>query len=193
MAQAGLAFELVAAQWGARAETVARAYADIVNRYAEPHRRYHTLEHIAEVLERVDGTEVELAAWYHDIIYDTAASDSEARSAVHAADVLTTLGAPVDVVDEVQRLILLTAGHAADDGDVNGRMLIAADLAILSAEPSRYDRYARDVRAEYSDVDDASWRAGRTVVLQSLLAIAPDEWARSNIVRELMVLATPQS
>ena len=81
MAQARVAFELVASQWGASAEIVDAAYADLVARYQEPHRRYHTLEHIMEVLERVTGTEVELACWFHDVIYDTKASDSEARSA----------------------------------------------------------------------------------------------------------------
>jgi predicted metal-dependent HD superfamily phosphohydrolase len=192
VAQARIAFELVASQWGASADETAAAYADIVARYAEPHRRYHTLEHIEEVVAQVDGTAVELAAWYHDIVYDTSASDSEARSAVYAADLLTALGAPADVVDEVQRLIRLTAGHTATDDDANGRMLIRADLSILSAEPDRYDRYARDVRAEYEHVDDESWRAGRAAVLQSLLAIAPDEQARSNITRELSRLSVPQ-
>jgi predicted metal-dependent HD superfamily phosphohydrolase len=192
VAQARIAFELVASQWGAPADAVAAAYDDIVARYREAHRRYHTLEHIGEVLDRVDGTDVELAAWLHDVIYDTASSDSEARSAAYANDLLTTLGAPSAVIAEVQRLILLTAKHVADPDDHNGRMLLAADLAILSADPERYDRYARDVRAEYSHVDDASWRAGRTAVLRSLLTIAPDERARSNIVRELMMLATPE-
>jgi len=192
VAQARIAFELVASQWGAPADEVAAAYADIVARYAEPHRHYHTLEHIEDVVAHVDGTEVELAAWYHDIIYDTSASDSEARSAVYAGEALTALGAPADVVHEVRRLILLTAGHSATDDDANGQMLIRADLAILSAEPDRYDRYARDVRAEYAHVDDESWRAGRAAVLQSLLAITPDEQARSNITRELSRLSVPQ-
>ncbi|MEY2403981.1 MAG: hypothetical protein QOD38_1532 [Acidimicrobiaceae bacterium] len=192
MAQAGIAFELVASQWGAPVDAVASAYADVVARYGEPHRRYHTLEHIEEVLQRVDGTEVALAAWYHDIIYDTTASDSEARSATYAGEMLSKLGAPGAVIDEVQRLIRLTAGHTVAADDEKGAMLINADLAILSAEPARYDRYARDVRAEYLHVDDESWRAGRTAVLQSLLAIAPDERARSNIVRELAGLAPAQ-
>jgi predicted metal-dependent HD superfamily phosphohydrolase len=192
VAQARIAFELVASQWGASTEAVEAAYGDVVTRYREPHRRYHTLEHIEEVLQRVDGTEVEMAAWYHDIIYDTTASDSEARSALYAGEVLARLGAPSDVIEEVQRLILLTARHAVDAGDVNGSMLIRADLAILGAEPSRYDRYARDVRAEYAEVDDESWRTGRTAVLQSLLAVAPDQRARSNIARELAGLASPQ-
>jgi predicted metal-dependent HD superfamily phosphohydrolase len=193
MAQARVAFELVASQWGAAAEAVEAAYADVVARYEEPHRHYHTLEHIEEVLERVNGTEVELAAWYHDVIYDTSASDSEARSAAYAAEVLARLEAPAAVISEVQRLILLTAGHTAADHDVNGSMLIRADLSILSAKPSRYDRYARDVRAEYAHIDDESWRAGRTAVLQSLLLVASDQQARSNIAREIAGLAPSQA
>ncbi|MEY2423222.1 MAG: hypothetical protein QOI95_3289 [Acidimicrobiaceae bacterium] len=193
MAQARVAFELVASQWGAPAEAVEAAYADLVARYDEPHRRYHTLEHIEEVLALVGGTEVELAAWYHDVIYDTTTSNSEARSAAYAGEMLATLGAPPDVIDEVQRLILLTAGHTVADGDTNGSMLIRADLSILSAEPARYERYARDVRAEYANVNDESWRVGRSTVLESLLAIAPDERSRSNIARELASLAPPQT
>ncbi len=192
MAQAFVSFQLVASQWGAPAELVQAAYKDLVARYGEPHRRYHTLEHIGEVLELVDGTEVELAAWFHDVIYDTSAPDSEARSAVYAGDVLRRLGAPVDVVSEVQRLIELTASHTAADDDIIGQKLIAADLAILSSSSERYERYARDVRAEYAHVDDESWRVGRTSVLTSLLAVAVDEQARSNLSRELAVLSSPQ-
>jgi predicted metal-dependent HD superfamily phosphohydrolase len=134
-----------------------------------------------------------LAAWYHDIIYDTTAPDSEARSAVYAGDVLRRLGAPAEVISEVQRLIRLTAGHVAAEVDVIGRQLIAADLSILSSDRERYDRYARDVRVEYAHVDDPAWRIGRTAVLKSLLAVAPDERARSNLARELSALSAPQA
>jgi predicted metal-dependent HD superfamily phosphohydrolase len=192
VAQAFVAFELVASQWGAPASDVEAAYADLVARHTEPHRRYHTLEHLDEILERVHGTEVELAAWFHDAVYDPRSSDNEARSAAYADDVLTRLGAPRDVIDEVQRLIALTAGHTVAEGDVDGRRLIDADLAILGAPPERYDRYARDVRAEYGHLDDEVWRAGRRAVLERLLTAAEDERARSNLARELAALAAPQ-
>ena len=106
---------------------------------------------------------------------------------------LARLGAPDDVIVEVQRLIELTAGHVVADNDVNGSMLIRADLSILSADAARYERYAQDVRAEYAHVDDESWRAGRSAVLQSLLPIVHDEQARSNITRELAALAASQT
>lgn len=184
MAQTRIAFRLVASQWGAPLATVDAAYDDLVTRYGEPHRRYHTLEHIGEVLDRVHGTEVELAAWYHDVIYDPTESDSEARSATHARDALTELRAPEDVIAEVERLILLTAGHHADDA--RGRELIAADLAILTSDRARYERYVRDVRAEYDHVDDDEWRAKRAEVLEELRSAVADD---SNIVWELGTLS----
>ena len=75
-------------------------------------------------------------------------------------------------------------------------MLVDADLAILAATATRYDRYAHDVRAEYAAVDDDAWRAGRAAVLRrfldaaSLYRIGPDRVAReqaakANLAREL--------
>ena len=169
-------------------------YRDVVTRYGEPHRHYHTLEHIAEVLAVVDeldgGVEVEWAAWLHDVIYDVRAADSEARSAGYAGEVLSHLRAPDDVVNEVQRLIELSATHEVVGGDRHGAVLVEADLAILSSEPERYDRYVRDVRAEYAHVDDESWRAGRRAVLESLRQNVADERARSNLARELASLTS---
>jgi predicted metal-dependent HD superfamily phosphohydrolase len=193
VAQARLAFELIASRWGAPAEVVDGAYTDLATRYSEPHRHYHTLEHIEEVLTVVDrlggGIEVQFAAWFHDAIYDTSYSDSEERSAAYGADVLARLGAPAAVIAEVKRLVRLTAAHVADPADVNGAILTRADLSILSSDAARYDRYAHDARAEYAHVSDDAWREGRAVVLRSLLATTDDAAARSNVARELASLS----
>ena len=49
---------------------------DLLRRYAEPHRRYHTADHLHHVLDMVDeladGQDlflVRLAAWFHDAVY----------------------------------------------------------------------------------------------------------------------------
>lgn len=188
MAEARVAFRLVASQWGAAPIAVDAAYDDLVTRYGEAHRRYHTFEHVVDVVARVHGTELELAAWYHDVIYDPARADNEVRSADHAAQALAGLGAPDPVIEEVRRLILLTAGHEADDP--SGRELVAADLAILTSDRARYERYARDVRAEYPHVDDESWRSGRAVVLERLRSAVDDD---SNLLWELGTLSPPQA
>jgi predicted metal-dependent HD superfamily phosphohydrolase len=198
LAQAGVALELtarwqrLASTWGAAPAVVDAVYRHVVTRYGEPHRRYHTLEHIAEVLAVVDeldgGIEVEWAAWLHDVIHDVHAVDSEARSAGYAGEVLAQLRAPEDTIKEVQRLIELSATHAVVGGDKHGAVFVEADLAILASSPDRYDRYVRDVRAEYAHVDDDGWRTGRGAVLESLLASVTDERARSNLARELATL-----
>src|SRR5262245_66185655 len=54
----------------------------LAERYAEPHRYYHTSRHIAECLAEVDHVRhlardpvaVELALWFHDAIYETHAA-----------------------------------------------------------------------------------------------------------------------
>jgi predicted metal-dependent HD superfamily phosphohydrolase len=147
----------------------------LLARYSEPHRRYHDVEHLDDVLGLIDEwagmaadpEAVELAGWYHDAVYDPTApaGDSERRSADLAVVELTAANVSPGLVDEVERLVLLTAGHTVAADDRNGAVLADADLAILGAEPDRYARYAADVRAEYAHVPDEAWVTGRTAVL----------------------------
>jgi predicted metal-dependent HD superfamily phosphohydrolase len=167
------------------------AGADLVRRYEEPHRRYHTTAHLAEVLDQVDALAAEaddveavrLAAWFHDAIYDPSAGDNEERSAALAERVLTEIGRPPGTVAEVARLVRLTATHDPTHGpagagrngadrngaDRNGAVLCDADLAVLAAEPARYAAYAAAVREEYAAVPDEAFRRGRAAVLRRLL------------------------
>jgi len=146
---------------------------ELIGRYAEAHRRYHGVAHLRAVLDTVDelaghaadADAVRLAAWFHDAVYDPARDDNEQASADLARDRLA--GHPA--VDEVARLVLLTATHAPSPGDANGAVLCDADLAILAAAPDRYARYAADVRAEYAAVPDDAFRTGRARILTGLL------------------------
>lgn len=153
---------------------------------------------MAELADLADDPRaVELAAWFHDAVYDPQAAPgaSEAASAQLA---VAALGDD-PVAPEVGRLVVLTAGHDVEPGDGNGAVLADADLAILGSPPERYDRYAADVRAEYAHLDDATWRAGRSAVLRSFLGrdriYRTDRFharfnavARANLARELAAL-----
>jgi predicted metal-dependent HD superfamily phosphohydrolase len=174
-------------------------------RYAEPHRRYHTRGHIEACLDllaqwpEIPERERRLltwAIWWHDAIYDPKASDNEARSAELARRELPHLGAGPDEVEEVARLVLLTAGHAVPEDDRLGAVLISIDLAILATPPPVYEAYARAIRAEYAHVPEDAWRAGRTAVLQRFLDAsvifphpgfrdAHEAQARANLAREI--------
>lgn len=146
---------------------------DLLRRYAEPHRRYHGLAHLLAVLDVVDelaahaadAEAVRLAAWFHDAVYDPGRGDNERASADLARERLTGHRA----LEEVVRLVLLTASHDPLAGDANGAVLCDADLAILAAGPERYAAYAAEVRAEYAAVPDDVFRPGRARVLADLL------------------------
>jgi predicted metal-dependent HD superfamily phosphohydrolase len=193
---------------GAR-DDVAGAGAALLGRWAEPHRAYHDLAHLSEVLERVDllageadrPDAVRLAAWFHDAVYDPTAADNEERSADFAETSLTRIRLAPELVEQVCRLVRLTATHEVAEDDRDGAVLCDADLAVLASGAARYSTYVEGVRREYEHVDDATFARGRTAVLRGLLdrpamfrtAHGRQVWepaARSNVSAELAALAS---
>jgi predicted metal-dependent HD superfamily phosphohydrolase len=165
------------ARWGAPEEDVSRTGTAVIGRYAEPHRRYHTVDHLEAVIESLfldlaaDPVSVELAAFFHDAVYDPRAprGANERASATLAEADLRSLGAPGTSTEAVSRLIMTTIDHRIDDGDADAAVLGDADLSILGSPAVAYDAYARGVREEFGWLSAAEWRAGRSAVLRSLL------------------------
>src|SRR5690606_23963684 len=88
---ARLLFEL-AGEWKRLAgpgEGAASVGAELLARWAEPHRRYHTLDHLKAVLAAVaeladaarDVDLVRYAAWFHDAVYRGEPGADEENSA----------------------------------------------------------------------------------------------------------------
>lgn len=171
----------------------------LLTRWSQPTRRYHTVDHLAHVLEAIEdlirpgspddrtdpgdptdpddarelhGTTADLvrvAAFYHDAVYEGRPRQDEADSADLAARELPALGVPARHTAEVVRLVLLTTDHNPAADDLPGTILCDADLAILAAPPQRYAAYADAVRQEYAHVPDDAFRFGRAAVLRALL------------------------
>lgn len=183
-------------------------YADnLLARWQEPQRHYHTLTHLTAVLDHVDTLEeyaadpdvVRLAAWFHDAVYLPERSENEERSARLAERALPEAGVPAEKTAEVARLVRLTVTHDPADDDPDGQVLCDADLAILASAPSGYAAYAAGVREEYHFVPGDAFREGRAAVLRQLLSLphlfrtpyAQRHWeatARYNITSELELL-----
>ncbi|WKX71040.1 hypothetical protein [Streptomyces sp. XD-27] len=180
---------------------------DLLTRWAEPQRHYHTTTHLLAVLDRIDilsahaaePDTVRLAAWFHDAVYLPERSTNEERSARLAERALTEAALPEPRVREVSRLVLLTLSHDPDPGDTNGEALCDADLAVLAGSPQQYATYAAAVRQEYGFVPHDAFREGRSAVLRQLLALprifrtpyGRQHWertARYNITTELELL-----
>ncbi|GAB4264979.1 MAG: hypothetical protein Kow0080_04670 [Candidatus Promineifilaceae bacterium] len=172
--------------------------------YDENGRFYHNLDHLAQVLATIDWlrdvavdvTAVELAAWFHDAVYNPRRQDNEAASAALAGEWLSALAVPQPRVERVQQLILATRhGQTAVSVDPDVAVLLDADLAVLAADPEQYDHYAQAIRREYAFVDETVYRNGRVHILQHFLQrdhiyytppMQPKEpLARANIKREI--------
>jgi predicted metal-dependent HD superfamily phosphohydrolase len=147
------------------------------------------LRHLATAPAELDLPVLQLAALYHDAIYDPRAVSpaNEVASADLAAIVATDLGWDVDRVALVRRLVLSTAHlEPTAHADPHEQTLIAADLAILGADPADYAAYVAGVRAEYAHVSDPDWRVGRSAVLQHLLTFDTlSSRAQANLTAEL--------
>jgi predicted metal-dependent HD superfamily phosphohydrolase len=174
--------------------------------YDGPGRYYHNLHHLRAVLQKLHlfsaalpSPALELAAWFHDAVYDPRTTDNEERSAALARQELLRLGLPADLTERVAELVLCTRDHRAPAKDTEAPVLLDADLAILGAAPAAYTTYARAIRQEYAWVPDAEYRAGRCRVLTAFLERprlfmteqawrALEEQARHNLTGELAEL-----
>ena len=139
-----------------------------------------------------------LALFFHDAIYDPQAAPgvNESASAALAERELAELSVGAACAGAASTAIAATADHRLPpDRSPTTAVVLDADLAILAAEPARYEAYVTGVRAEYAHVDDGSWRTGRAAVLAAFLerpvifVTAPmqasEHRARANLSAEL--------
>lgn len=151
-------------------------YDDLVARYAEPHRTYHTLEHIEHCLNEFESVRhlaarpsaVEWALWHHDAIYDTKAKDNEDRSAALAAETARNASLTDDFGKLITHLIMATK-HLVVPTDPGTQLLVDIDLSILGQSEDRFDTYERQVREEYKRVAEDVFVARRSAILKLFL------------------------
>lgn len=150
--------------------------AQILACYSEPHRHYHTLQHLNECLAQLEQyrklaeypEEVEIALWFHDAVYDTHRQDNEARSAAWAALELAKAGVSTERIERVNELIMASCYHALPEGS-DQKLLVDIDLAILGAEKPRFMEYESQVRKEYFWVPEELFCEKRGEILRAFL------------------------
>ncbi|WP_278859078.1 DUF4031 domain-containing protein [Rothia dentocariosa] len=166
---------------------------NLLARYEQPHRKYHTSVHLSEMLTALKTLykrhhtatprAVLLAAWFHDAVYEANPGDDEAASADLARTALTPLASTGSLtnreVTAIAHLIELTASHQLADGieeytsgaltRADAAFFLDADLAILAADSPRYTRYVAGVRAEYAHYAPDAFTRGRAAILQGFL------------------------
>ncbi|HRQ38435.1 MAG TPA: hypothetical protein PLD25_11020 [Chloroflexota bacterium] len=189
-------------------------FVDLVARYeangeaeAASGRAYHNLTHIQQVLQSadmvaeqaVDWTAVQLAIWFHDVVYVPGAPDNEAQSAHFARRLLQSWQADESLIVPVEQLILATVLNSEASPHPDAPIIQDADIATLGWPPDDYRRYAQAIRREFAHVPEEAYRHGRSQILTYFLQqerlfrtdyffARLEQQARANLQQELMEL-----
>ena len=166
---------LTAKQLSLDEDTTQNFYASLYGAYSEVQRHYHSIQHIVECLEHFhqiktyldDTLSVELAIWFHDVIYNPQANDNEQQSADYMLRMLeNVLGS--EQIAKIYAWILATKAHASTT-DTDLAYLLDIDLAILASDPMRFAEYERQIQQEYAWVEPSLYVKKRQQVLKHFL------------------------
>lgn len=168
---------------------------------------YHNLDHVIQTLTFANRWRhlvenyvlVELALWFHDLVYDPRRSDNEAASVALMGRWLGETSISIATIELAGGIIMATKDHRPQD-ELAG-LVVDADLSILAAPRPRYQDYAAAIRLEYSWVAEDDYRVGRQAVLQRFMErprlythdpiyLLCEQAARANITWEISRLQT---
>ena len=149
-------------------------YGRLSELYCEPHRHYHTLNHIRHCLREFDRAAalmadpnmVEMALWFHDAIYHPGARDNERRSADLFRQWTDGRADPV-FQQRVDDLIMATT-HREPPGRDDAGLVVDIDLSSFGLPWEIFERDGRLIRAEFAGVTDDQYYSGHLRFLRSL-------------------------
>lgn len=187
-------------------ESTQSMWQEIKEYYSHKNRKYHNLTHLENLYKELsfckdlieDWNTVLFALFYHDIIYKSTRNDNEEQSAELAVQRLKEINYPEDKTGRCRQMILATKSHLpVSDNDIN--LFTDADLSILGYDWSKYAKYYKQVREEYSYYPDILYKPGRKKVLKHFLSMSfiyktdffrskYEENAKENIRKELTKL-----
>ena len=170
---------LTAKQLSLDEDTTQNFYASLYGAYSEVQRHYHSIQHIVECLEHfhdikthlTDALSVELAIWFHDVIYNPQAHDNEQQSAEYMKQVLESV-LVAEQMEKIYAWILATQAHALT-ANLDLAYLLDIDLVILASNPIRFAEYEGQIQQEYAWVEPSLYVKKRQQVLRHFLETQP--------------------
>lgn len=151
-----------------------RIFFDITKFYSEPHRAYHTLNHLRAMfadidLAGIDNDAIDFSAWFHDIIYQPGARDNESQSALFAAKTMNAMQIDKAMIEQVTYMINCTQNHSNPDNDHHTQLFLDVDMAILGSIPAHYEVYVEQIRKEFSLLPQNAFEQGRLMFVKEVI------------------------
>jgi len=178
-------------------------YTTMSTRYTEQWRHYHTLQHINELFLYYDTfqhkiqkqEDVQLAIWFHDLVYEPTKNNNEEESARLFNEFCQDATINSDINNNVFHYIMATKSHKALPADKDLLYFLDFDMAILGKSWEEYSLYAAQIRQEYIHFSEKDYCKGRTKVLISLKSggiymteefkLEYEEKAKQNMEKEI--------
>ncbi|MFQ5994470.1 MAG: hypothetical protein ACE5K1_05200 [Acidiferrobacterales bacterium] len=150
-------------------------YEELWRRYSEPHRRYHTPDHISHCLQQLDlaaklmddPDAVEMGLWFHDVIYNPRATDNELKSAQLFAELVNDHIDP-DFRQSVFDLILITT-HPEQPARLDEKFIVDIDLSSFALPWDHFQQDSDAVRQEYAHISDEKFFPNHLQFLRALV------------------------
>jgi len=177
----------------------------LLKHYSERTRFYHSRAHLEHCLAQFDQARsvipdpdaVEIALWFHDVIYDPFACDNELRS----ADLfMQGLGRQIDPdrAELIYMLIMATV-HDRPPGTTNAGFIVDIDLSSFALPWEEFEADSTAIRCEYGHLSDEEfygkqYRFLSTLASRKSLYSTPffrqrsERLARKNLERRLEAL-----
>lgn len=156
--------------------------AELKAAYQAPGRAYHNWNHIAYLLAEFQRlaaqwrrpAAVEMAIYWHDVVYEPTSATNEADSAALMEGRLRGRADP-QIIADARDLVLATVSHDAPsdmaaDLAQDCALFLDMDMSILGAAPDLFDAYDAAIREEFSVIPDDVYRPRRAGVLAGFLA-----------------------
>jgi predicted metal-dependent HD superfamily phosphohydrolase len=145
----------------------------IIWRYSEPSRYYHNISHLIGSIQSfkqhwnlAENPEVlELAIWFHDVVYDINGYDNEFESYMFFK---YNVEFNQNIEDQIYYLIEATR-HDKIETNKDCQLLCDIDLVTLGAYPVLFDAYCQKIRLEYSHIPKEQYNQERIKILDKFL------------------------
>ena len=152
-----------------------KEYNKILKFYSESHRKYHNVTHIDDCLAKCalheatrHNTALQLAFWYHDVVYNSFRKDNELKSAELAEIFLKRQAASEEMIQRVKKLIMVTL-HNQEPNTEEEAYMMDIDFSILGTDNETYKEYTKNIRNEYRWVPWFLYKKKRKEILKMFL------------------------
>lgn len=182
-----------------------QVWKDLANRYSENHRYYHNKSHLVFCLQQLDSAApfiddadtVEMAVWFHDIVFDPMARDNEQRSAA-LFEIAGKADFAVRFLRSVSEIIIATKHNHAPDQESTAYML-DIDLSSMGLPWEHFFQDTIDIHTELSGIPEKRIYSDKLEFFNALLkrpnifytryfSTCYEEQARENMIHYISLL-----